>query len=152
MGQKRQFFLTLLLLLPFLLRFLIIDNNQEYSVEFSSYFNVMWTEPRLHIPDRFKIILIFNHHQYHLDATTRRNITYSWREGENIVHLQQLVSPCLLPKLKTKFPINIKLVIFRFLHELNESDNAGLIQSIWHWCKNFFLKMLMVDLCAMPGL
>lgn len=28
-------------------------NDKEYSVEFSSYFNVMWTEPRLHIPDRF---------------------------------------------------------------------------------------------------
>ena len=78
----------------------------------------------------------------------RRYITYSWREGENIVHLQQLVSPCLLQKLKTKFPINIK--IFRFLHELNESDNAGLIQSIWHWCENFVLKMSMVDLCARP--
>lgn len=28
-------------------------NDKEYSVEFSSYFNVMWTEPRLHIPQRF---------------------------------------------------------------------------------------------------
>ena len=26
---------------------------QKYSGEFSSYFNVMWTEPRLHIPKRF---------------------------------------------------------------------------------------------------
>ena len=26
---------------------------QEYSVEFSSYFNVMWTEPRLEIPATF---------------------------------------------------------------------------------------------------
>ena len=26
---------------------------QEYSVEFSSYFNVMWEEPRLHIPDTY---------------------------------------------------------------------------------------------------
>ena len=25
---------------------------QEYGVEFSSYFNVMWKEPRLHIPQR----------------------------------------------------------------------------------------------------
>ena len=26
---------------------------QEYGVEFSTYFNVMWQEPRLHIPKRF---------------------------------------------------------------------------------------------------
>ena len=26
---------------------------QEYSVEFSSYFNVMWEEPRLEIPELF---------------------------------------------------------------------------------------------------
>ena len=26
---------------------------QEYSVEFSSYFNVMWREPRLYIPESF---------------------------------------------------------------------------------------------------
>ena len=26
---------------------------QEYTVYFSCYFNVMWQEPRLHIPDRF---------------------------------------------------------------------------------------------------
>ena len=26
---------------------------QEYSVEFSSYFNVMWEEPRLEIPQLF---------------------------------------------------------------------------------------------------
>jgi len=28
-------------------------NDKEYSVEFSSYFNVMWTEPRLEIPSLF---------------------------------------------------------------------------------------------------
>jgi len=28
-------------------------NDKEYGVEFSSYFNVMWREPRLHIPNRF---------------------------------------------------------------------------------------------------
>jgi len=28
-------------------------NDKEYGVEFSSYFNVMWSEPRLHIPDRY---------------------------------------------------------------------------------------------------
>ena len=28
-------------------------NDKEYSVEFSSYFNVMWKEPRLYIPDSF---------------------------------------------------------------------------------------------------
>ena len=27
------------------------DFSQEYSVEFSCYFNVMWKEPRLTIPD-----------------------------------------------------------------------------------------------------
>ena len=27
---------------------------QEYSVEFSCYFNVMWTEPRLVIPSKFQ--------------------------------------------------------------------------------------------------
>ena len=27
--------------------------SKEYSVEFSSYFNVMWQEPRLYIPDNF---------------------------------------------------------------------------------------------------
>ena len=26
---------------------------QEYSVEFSCYFNVMWREPRLYIPETF---------------------------------------------------------------------------------------------------
>ena len=26
---------------------------QEYSVTFSSYFNVLWQEPRLHISERF---------------------------------------------------------------------------------------------------
>ena len=30
---------------------------QEYGVEFSSYFNVMWKEPRLHIPTRFLVDL-----------------------------------------------------------------------------------------------
>jgi len=34
-------------------------NDKEYSVEFSSYFNVMWTEPRLHIPKRFLTDLNF---------------------------------------------------------------------------------------------
>ena len=28
-------------------------NDKEYGVEFSSYFNVMWREPRLHIPAIF---------------------------------------------------------------------------------------------------
>ena len=28
-------------------------NDKEYGVEFSSYFNVMWREPRLHIPHTF---------------------------------------------------------------------------------------------------
>jgi len=28
-------------------------NDKEYGVEFSTYFNVMWQEPRLHIPNRF---------------------------------------------------------------------------------------------------
>ena len=32
---------------------LLITFTQEYSVEFSSYFNVMWREPRLEIPRFF---------------------------------------------------------------------------------------------------
>merc|ERR1719410_2555541 len=28
-------------------------NDKEYSVEFSCYFNVMWREPRLFIPETF---------------------------------------------------------------------------------------------------
>ena len=28
-------------------------SSQEYSVTFSSYFNVLWNEPRLHISPRF---------------------------------------------------------------------------------------------------
>ena len=27
--------------------------SQEYGIEFSSYFNVMWREPRLHVPDKY---------------------------------------------------------------------------------------------------
>ena len=30
---------------------------QEYSVEFSCYFNVMWTEPRLVLPPKFLEVL-----------------------------------------------------------------------------------------------
>ena len=30
-----------------------VGSFKEYSVEFSSYFNVMWREPRLFIPDNF---------------------------------------------------------------------------------------------------
>merc|ERR1719192_2087338 len=28
-------------------------NDKEYGIEFSSYFNVMWREPRLHIPAKY---------------------------------------------------------------------------------------------------
>jgi hypothetical protein len=36
-----------------LLDYLVIYLFQEYSVTFSSYFNVLWQEPRLHISERF---------------------------------------------------------------------------------------------------
>ena len=44
--------IVILLICVFVKEETVTLSNQEYSVEFSSYFNVMWTEPRLHIPDR----------------------------------------------------------------------------------------------------
>ena len=42
-------FLNLWLMLEMITCYIV----QEYSVEFSSYFNVMWEEPRLEIPELF---------------------------------------------------------------------------------------------------
>ena len=42
---------------------------QEYSVTFSSYFNVLWKEPRLHISDQFLLDLNISQEGGYTDDT-----------------------------------------------------------------------------------
>ena len=78
---------------------------QEYSVEFSCYFNVMWVEPRLHIPHNFLL---------DLNITDKALVTCINRDVKAPIwsHLACTWPPVklLTGQQSTMFPVNLELV------------------------------------------